>query len=141
MQQNFLFVKVEKNYFRLQLSEILYIQSEKKYVNIVTTTKSYLTFSPISHIEKLLPSTLFCRIHRCYIISLQQVDHFDNDFVYISKRKIPLAENCRSTLKDSVIIINGHGDTVKLNDADQNHLSEKISPAVFSFSKTDSFQK
>jgi DNA-binding LytR/AlgR family response regulator len=113
--EDFLFIREGRSYLKIKLSEILFIESEKKYVNIVTATKSYLTLASITHIEKLLSGNFFCRIHRCYVISLEHTTKFDNEFVYIGNRRIPIAEQYKNALKESVTIVNT-----------QSALSEKI---------------
>jgi len=117
--QEFLFFKIEKAYVRLWFSEILYIQAENKYVTIFTSQRSYLTLSSMNHIEKMLPSELFCRVHRSYIVSLEHICRFDNELVYIGDQKIPLAEQYKNILKNSVVIVNG--------DNGQNHQGNGIS--------------
>lgn len=117
--QEFLFFKIEKTYVRLWFSEILYIQAENKYVTIFTPQRSYLTLSSMNHIEKMLPSELFCRIHRSYIVSLEHICRFDNELVYIGDKKIPIAEQYKNILKNSVVIVNG--------DNMQNHQGNGIS--------------
>ena len=117
--QEFLFFKIEKAYVRLWFSEILYIQAENKYVTIFTSQRSYLTLSSMNHIEKMLPPELFCRVHRSYIVSLEHICRFDNELVYIGDQKIPLAEQYKNILKNSVVIVNG--------DNGQNHQGNGIS--------------
>jgi DNA-binding LytR/AlgR family response regulator len=104
--QEFLFFRVEKAYIKLKLSEIMYVQAEKKYVNLVAINKCYTTLCPIGHIEKILPTEIFCKVHRSYIVSLEHTIKFDNDFVYIGNKKIPISEQYRSVLKNSVITLN-----------------------------------
>ncbi|MFI5185583.1 MAG: LytR/AlgR family response regulator transcription factor [Chitinophagales bacterium] len=105
--KDFLFFKLERAYLKLRLSEILYVQAEKKYVIIVTAATSYQVLTSMNHIEKILPQDLFCRIHRSYIVSLEQISKFDNELIYIGSKKIPLAEQYKNVLKNSVIILNG----------------------------------
>ena len=112
---DYLFIKVEKNYHKLKLSEILYIQAEKKYVNIVTATKSHLVLTSITQIEKLLPKGLFCRIHRSYIISLEHTNKFNCEFVYIENKKIPVSEHYKNVLKSSVIVLASGISALKLD--------------------------
>jgi DNA-binding LytR/AlgR family response regulator len=104
--QEFLFFRVEKAYIKLKFSEIMYVQAEKKYVNLVAINKCYTTLCPIGHIEKILPTEIFCKVHRSYIVSLEHTIKFDNDFVYIGNKKIPISEQYRSVLKNSVITLN-----------------------------------
>ncbi len=104
--QEFLFFRVEKTYIKLKFADILYVQAEKKYINIVAGDKCYTTLCSIGHVEKILPTEIFCKVHRSFIVSLEHASKFDNDFVYIGNRKIPIAEQYRNVLKNSVITLN-----------------------------------
>jgi len=105
--RDFLFFRSEKTYFKLRFSEILYIHAEGKHIAIVTAGKTYVSSVAISYIEKILPSHLFCRIHRSYIISLEHTDKFDHEIAYVGTKKIPIADHCRKGLKKSVTTITG----------------------------------
>ena len=104
--QDFLFFRVEKAYIKLRFADIMYVQAEKKYVNLVATDKCYTTLCSIGHVEKILPTEIFCKVHRSYIVSLEHTTKFDNEFVYVGNRKIPISEQYRSVLKNSVITLN-----------------------------------
>jgi DNA-binding LytR/AlgR family response regulator len=104
--QQFLFFRVDKVYIKLRFADILYVQAEKKYVNLVSIDKCYTTLCSIGHVEKILPSEIFCKVHRSYIVSLEHTIKFDNDFIYIGNKKIPISEQYRSILKNSVITLN-----------------------------------
>jgi len=104
--QEFLFLRVEKAYLRLKFADIMYVQAEKKYVNLVTINKCYSTLCSIGHVEKILPPEIFCKVHRSYIVSLEHTVKFDNEFVYIGNRRIPISEQYRNVLKNSVITLN-----------------------------------
>jgi DNA-binding LytR/AlgR family response regulator len=106
LMQQFLFFKVDKVYIKLRFADILYVQAEKKYVNLVSIDKCYTTLCSIGHIEKILPTDIFCKVHRSYIVSLEHTIKFDNDFIYIGNKKIPISEQYRSVLKNSVITLN-----------------------------------
>src|SRR4029078_462458 len=104
--QQFLFFRVDKTYVKLRFTDILYVQAEKKYVNLISIDKNYTTLCPIGHVEKSLPAEIFCKVHRSYIVSLEHATKFDNDFVYIGNKKIPISEQYRNILKNSVITLN-----------------------------------
>jgi len=104
--QQFLFFKVDKAYIKLRFVDILYVQAERKYVNLVAIDKCYTTLCSIGHIEKILPAEIFCKVHRSYIVSLEHTVKFDNEFVYIGNRRIPISEQYKNVLKNSVITLN-----------------------------------
>jgi DNA-binding LytR/AlgR family response regulator len=104
--QQFLFFKLDKAYIKLRFVDILYVQAERKYVNLVAIDKCYTTLCSIGHVEKILPAEIFCKVHRSYIVSLEHTAKFDNEFVYIGNRKIPISEQYKNVLKNSVITLN-----------------------------------
>ena len=75
--QQFLFFKVDKVYIKLRFAELVYVQAEKKYVNLVSIDKCYTTLCSIGHVEKILPTDIFCKVHRSYIVSLEHAIKFD----------------------------------------------------------------
>ncbi len=128
VMHDFLFFRTGKTYFKLRFCEILYVQAEKKYIIIVTADKSYMTLTSIGHIEEVLPKNLFCRIHRSYIVSLEHTNKFDSELVYIGDKKIPIAEQYKNVLKDSVIILNCEVKHLKLGEDDVDKLLKNVKP-------------
>ena len=124
--KEFLFFKAGKDYFKLRLSEILFIQAEKKHTHFVTATKSYATAYSIGYIEKLLPQNLFCRVHRSYIISLLHTERFNNELAYIDKKKIPIGREYKNLLKNAVLMLSCEEKPITLDDGDVNKLLENI---------------
>ena len=122
--QEFLFFRVEKTYIKLNFAEIVYIQAEKKYINIVSVDRCYTTLCSIGHIEKILPAEIFCKVHRSYIVSLKHTVKFDNDFIYIANRKIPISEQYRNILKNSVITLNCESNSLQSENGCNAHLNK-----------------
>lgn len=75
VDKDYLFFKQDKKMVRVVLDNILYIESLKDYIKIVTTEKSVVTHENISKVINLLPD-YFLRIHRSFIVSLKKVEVF-----------------------------------------------------------------
>lgn len=103
--QNYFFVWVDRKFKRLKFSEILYVESLKNYIRIVTIKGNYMISITMKEIEKILPKNQFCRIHRSYIISLENISCFDNDSLNIDDKKFPISETYRQLLLDRVITL------------------------------------
>jgi DNA-binding LytR/AlgR family response regulator len=63
------------------LTDILYIESLKDYVKINTTKGSVITMYAITSLEAMLPSSLFRRVHRSYLVALDKIDFYTTDNV------------------------------------------------------------
>ncbi len=98
-EPEFLFFTVNKKRAKIQVSEILYIESQKENIKIVLREKTIITRHSISELEKTLPSD-FIRIHRSFIISKNKIDTFDSQSVEIQNKSIPIGRNYKNYIKD-----------------------------------------
>lgn len=57
----------------VQVSEIVYVQSDGDYVHIFTLTGKYLKEQTMKYFEESLPPTQFVRVHRSYIVNVQAI--------------------------------------------------------------------
>jgi DNA-binding LytR/AlgR family response regulator len=93
----FIFVKVEHFTKKVSLKDITYLQGYKDYVKIylIGDDKPILTLNSIKHYEMSLFSKGFIRIHKSYIVSVNQIE-------IISRNKVKLID------KDLHITIGGN---------------------------------
>ena len=70
--KDYLFLNVQKKKVKLLFSEIVYIESQREYIRIVTTKSEFISKMSTHEIEDLLPTHLFKRIHRSFIVSVGQ---------------------------------------------------------------------
>jgi DNA-binding LytR/AlgR family response regulator len=59
----------------------------------------------MKQMEEYLPQNLFCRIHRSYIVSLNKIEAFDHEYVYLKKMQLYLSPQYFDVLKTKLIII------------------------------------
>ncbi|MFZ6014070.1 MAG: LytR/AlgR family response regulator transcription factor [Bacteroidota bacterium] len=100
VEKNYLFVNVQLKKVKIYFSEILYVESQKEYVKIVTHDNSYLTKMSTHEIEDMLPDSLFKRIHRSFIIAVQKVRSFNSEMVEIEGNNIPVGRGYKEVLKN-----------------------------------------
>ena len=97
--KNYLIVNIQLKKVKIYFSEILYIESQKEYIKIVTPNNSYLTKISTHEIEGLLPESLFKRIHRSFIIAIHKVRSFNSEMVEINGKSIPVGRGYKDVLK------------------------------------------
>ena len=96
--RDYLFLSVQKKKVRVLYADILYIESQREYVKVVTTKVEYISKMSTLEIESILPGTLFKRIHRSFIISINKVDSYTAESVEIGGIKIPIGRGYRSVI-------------------------------------------
>jgi DNA-binding LytR/AlgR family response regulator len=95
-----LFLNVQKKKVKILFSEIVYIESQREYIKIITTKGAYVSKMGTQEIEDLLPSQLFRRIHRSYIISLSKIDSYTAEMVEVNGHFIPIGRGYRDTMEN-----------------------------------------
>ena len=97
--KNFIFLNVQKRKVKIYFDDILYIESQREYVKVVTAKKAYLTKMSTNEIETLLPSEQFKRIHRSFIISLNKIESYNAETVEINGISIPIGRGYKNVLE------------------------------------------
>lgn len=97
---DFIFINVQKKKVKILFSEIVYIESQREYIKIVTTKKEYLSKMGTQEIEELLPPGIFKRIHRSYIISLNKIDSYTMEMVEVNGVSIPVGRGYRDVIEN-----------------------------------------
>lgn len=92
-ERAYLFFNVGKKRVKVFLDEILYIESLKEYVKIVSQKKSILTKLQLSETEELLRNKNFLRVHRSFIVAKNKIDAFSATDIDISGVMIPIGRS------------------------------------------------
>lgn len=97
----FIFIKSEYKIVKIRLADIKYLESMREYVRIhLLNAKPIMTLSSMKKIEQLLPKQFFMRVHRSYLVNLEQVSTIErNRIVFDSNTYIPVSEQYQSEFK------------------------------------------
>ena len=98
--KDFIFLNAERKRVKILFSEIVYIESQREYVRIVTTKREYISKMSTHEIEDLLPSSLFKRIHRSFIISTAKVESYNAEMVEVNGVSIPIGRAYKDILEN-----------------------------------------
>jgi DNA-binding LytR/AlgR family response regulator len=96
--KDFIFLNVQKKKIKISFSEIVYIESQREYIKIVTVKKEYLSKISTHEIESLLPAHLFKRIHRSFIISVNKIDSYNAEMVEVGGISIPIGRGYKDII-------------------------------------------
>jgi DNA-binding LytR/AlgR family response regulator len=87
---DYIFVRADRRMFKVNFSDILFIEGLKDYVIIYIENQKVITLMNIKTIHDLLPKSSFVRVSKSYIINANKIDSVDNNTVYIEKSEIPI---------------------------------------------------
>lgn len=98
--RDFIFLTIQKKKVKILFASIVYIESQKEYIKVVTTKKEYLSKMSTHEIESLLPAHLFKRVHRSFIVSLSKIESYTADAVEVNGISIPVGRQYRDVIED-----------------------------------------
>lgn len=108
MNQNCLFIRVDKKYVALKFNQLVYAASQRNALVLYCKDTTIITKMCISSLQQLLPAEKFCRIHRSFIVNLEEILWFDNQRVGTAKFTLPIGETYKNELMRKVVTIDRH---------------------------------
>ena len=97
-EQDYLFVKTENRLEKINLKEILFIEGMGDYRRIHLPTKKIMTLQTFTEYEKIIPSNTICRVHKSYMVSIQQIESIERNRIKIKDELIPISETYKNRL-------------------------------------------
>jgi two-component system response regulator LytT len=72
-------------------SDILYVESECKYITVVTEEKKYTLRNSLEWCLKNLPENIFIRVHRSFIVNTEKIETKSSKSITIKNKIIPVS--------------------------------------------------
>ncbi|MEO5593400.1 MAG: response regulator transcription factor [Chitinophagaceae bacterium] len=105
-EKSHLFFNVSKKKVKIYIDDILYVESLKEYIKIVTNGKSILTKFQLNQVEELLSKGKFIRVHRSFIVAKAKIEAFSATEVEIAGKEIPIGRSYKEYVLSNLAIIN-----------------------------------
>ncbi len=93
-----IFIRHQGQMVKLLLQDILYVEADRNYSNLITEKKSYVLATTLKEMQSKLPETLFVRIHRSFLVNITKLDVLADNHVEINRKVIPLSKSYREEL-------------------------------------------
>lgn len=102
-QQQSILVKDGYDFVKVNFQEILYLSSEHNYVTFhLADAKKVMMRSTMQQMEEFLPSKIFVRLNRSFIINMQHVSRIETEKVLIGEQAFSLTKQVHDLLLQRV---------------------------------------
>lgn len=99
---SFIYLKTEDKMVRVQLDDIIAIESQGHYVRIFTPSKNYIIHQSISEMETKLPSSDFFRTHRSFVVGVKHIKAYSPAFIETEKVKVPIGRSYKNEVMEKL---------------------------------------
>lgn len=89
---DYLIIKSERRFFRINFADIKYIEGLKDYVVIYTGNQKLITAMNLKTIHQKIPHGTFLRVSKSYVVNINFIDSFDHHNIYLGENEVPLGD-------------------------------------------------
>ena len=96
--QDFLTVKADYKIYKINYSDLIYVEGQHEYVTFHTQTRRITALYSLKSLEEQLPPDAFLRSHKSYIASFHFIEDIEGNTVTVSGNKLPIGGSYRDAL-------------------------------------------
>lgn len=105
------FVRNKGSLIKVKFDEILWIKGDGNYTTLVTKKQVYSLRNILKEFENLLPTDDFLRIHKSYMVRIDEITAINSKEVMIAEYSVPVGRTFYQKLLNGIIKMgNGNGD-------------------------------
>jgi len=97
-EKNYLYIKVNGRLQKVFYADIIYAESMRDYIKIVTVTENHVTHLTMKTLCDLLPAGIFIRVHRSFIVHAKCIRSIGKKEILVNEFKIPVGNNYKQNL-------------------------------------------
>lgn len=98
----YIFIKANKKAVRVEIKSICFIEGLGDYIKIHLQDKHLVTNLSMKKMEELLPSDQFFRIHKSFIVRLDQIQSIEGNQLEVAGNKLPIGNNFRQEFQELI---------------------------------------
>lgn len=96
--KDYMLVKADYKLYKINFADLLYIEGQHEYVSFYTKEKRITALYALKTLEEILPSDRFMRVHKSYIVAIDQIREIEPLSLTVANAKIPIGGIYREAL-------------------------------------------
>jgi DNA-binding LytR/AlgR family response regulator len=96
--ENILFLNVDKTLHKIDTSHIIYIESDRNYITVITDKKKLSYIDSLKNWSEKLPKNQFIQVHKSFIINREFVEKISGNEIYVQGNRIPIGRTYKQEL-------------------------------------------
>lgn len=95
VNREFMVVRVDRKMLKVDFADIRYIEGLGDYLKVHLHSKTVVTRETLAALEEKLPPTAFIRIHRSFIVAVQEIRAYTSEYVEVVGQTLPISRSHR----------------------------------------------
>lgn len=94
---------------KVKFSDIIYLKGDGNYTTLVTSKKTFSLRNILKEFEEILPQELFLRIHKSFIVNLQEIVTISPKEISMGEDKVPVGRTYYQGLINGIQKLGSNG--------------------------------
>ncbi len=99
-EAEFITVKANHRIYKINYDDLIYIEGLGEYVALYCKNRKVVALESLKNLESMLPSSLFIRSHRSYIVNKAEIISLYGNQIEIQDNLLPIGKSYRQTMHD-----------------------------------------
>lgn len=91
-EDTYLTIRADRKFYKINFDSIKYIEGQKAYVTFHTKKKSITALVSLKELEEALPGNRFIRIHKSYIVAIEEILSLEGNIIEVDNIKLPVGK-------------------------------------------------
>lgn len=99
---DYIIVNADHKVFKIILDDIMYIEGLREYVSYFTKDERIIALQSLKSLEETLPKSRFLRVHRSYIVPIDNIKTLEGNQLRIGDKMIPIGRSYKDVVMERV---------------------------------------
>lgn len=105
IEEESIFINIDKTLHKVKLREILYIESDRNYITLQTNGGKFTLIDSLKNWIEKLPQEDFIQVHKSYIVNCKQIGKITGNVVFLEKDRIPVGRTFKTGLRKKLRLL------------------------------------
>jgi DNA-binding LytR/AlgR family response regulator len=100
---DYFFIKCNNQIEKIFYDDLVYAEAMLNYVMLYTNTKKMMVYVTIKSLEEQLPSDIFIKVHKSFIVNINKIKSIEGNILDIGNQKITISQNLREKVINEIV--------------------------------------
>ncbi len=102
-EEDYIFVKTDQQLVKVQIADIVFIESMQNYILFHTATEKIMTLVPLKQALEMLPADQFLQVHKSYVVAKDKVEAVEGNQLILGGQRVPVSVRLRRGVIDELM--------------------------------------
>jgi DNA-binding LytR/AlgR family response regulator len=99
----FFFIKCDHKYEKINYADVLYVEAMQNYCILHVPGRKLISYITLSGLQEQLPPNQFLKVHKSFIVAVQQITAIEDGQLVIGNVRIPISRNLREEVMNRIM--------------------------------------